>query len=79
MATARFLAKHLCDGTFVPTQTVQIQGDIDSVIAAGKDENNGAYVHEKDDSYSRLTDRVVEWCRLHPEPIPHTVNPQLKR
>ncbi len=76
---ARFVAKHLCDGTFDRKTTTQIERDVALVIAAGKDSENGAYVHEKDDSYTRLTDRVVEWCDLHPESIEHKRNPRLKR
>ncbi|CAN5196924.1 hypothetical protein BH23ACT9_BH23ACT9_00260 [soil metagenome] len=33
---------------------------------------------EVDDApYDRLCDRVVEWARAHPDPIPHTRNPEL--
>ncbi|GAA4974977.1 hypothetical protein [Kineococcus glutinatus] len=32
-----------------------------------------------DEPYDRLTDRVVEWCRLHREPVPHERNPRLHR
>jgi hypothetical protein len=76
---AKFLAKHLCDGTFAKKRTEQIEADVKLVIEAGKDESNDAYVHEKNDSYTRLTDRVVEWCQKHPEPIAHVQNPKLKR
>ena len=27
--------------------------------------------------YDRLTDRVIEWCHAHPEPVPHTRNPRV--
>jgi hypothetical protein len=76
---ATFLASHLGDGTFERHLTNQIQEDIALVIAAGNDPDNGAYVHEGDDAYTRLTDRVVEWCQKHPSPIPHTPNPDLRR
>jgi hypothetical protein len=76
---ARYLAKHLCDGTFPPEQTREIERNIALVIAAGKGLDNGAYVHEQDDSYTRLTDWVVEWCQRHPDPIPHAANPRLAR
>jgi hypothetical protein len=32
-----------------------------------------------DDPYDRLTDRVVEWARAHPDPVPHSPNPALHR
>lgn len=79
VAMARFLAKHLSDGTFGADLTAEIERDVTLVIAAGKDSENGAYVHEQGDAFTRLTDRVVEWCDRHPEPIPHKANPRLKR
>ena len=30
-----------------------------------------------DAPYDRLADRVIEWCHAHPEPVPHTRNPDL--
>lgn len=76
---AHFLAKHLCDGSFDPEITARIERDVALVIVAGKCSDNGAYAHGQEDSYTRLTDRVVEWCDLHPEPISHEANPRLKR
>ena len=32
-----------------------------------------------DEPYDRLTDRVVEWARAHPDPVPHEPNPRLHR
>jgi hypothetical protein len=76
---AKFLAEHLCDGTFDEGVNRQIEADVAMVIAAGHDDNNGAYVHEGEDSYTRLTDRVVEWCQRHTELLPHLPNPNLNR
>ena len=76
---AKFLRDHLCDGTFDAETTRQIEGDVAAVIEAGDDPDNGAYVHEGEDAYTRLTDRAVEWCLRHPEPVPHTKDPGLKR
>lgn len=32
-----------------------------------------------DSPYYYITEKVVDWCMAHPEPIPHTKNPNLKR
>jgi hypothetical protein len=76
---AHFLRGHLCDGAFEAATTRQIEGDVATIIAAGDDPENGAYVHEGEDAYTRLTDRAVEWCQRHPEPVPHARDPGLKR
>lgn len=31
-----------------------------------------------EEPYDRLTDRVVEWSRAHPEPVPRELNPHLR-
>jgi hypothetical protein len=35
------------------------------------------YPETSEAPYDRLTDRLIEWCHAHPEPIPHTRNPHL--
>jgi hypothetical protein len=32
-----------------------------------------------DEPFDRLTDRIVEWSRAHPEPVPRATNPKLHR
>jgi hypothetical protein len=32
-----------------------------------------------DEPFDRLTDRIVEWSRAHPDPLPHRRNPKLRR
>ena len=76
---ALFLEKHLADDTFSSELTKEIKNDISLIIASGKDPENGAYVYKEDDAYTRVTDRVVEWCHKHPEPIRHVNNPKLHR
>jgi hypothetical protein len=76
---AQYLAKHLGDGTFDVKTTRLIEQDVEAVIEAGKNPENGAYVHESADAYDRLTDRVVEWCRVHHRPMEHTKDDRLKR
>ena len=31
-----------------------------------------------DETYDRLTDRIVEWSQAHPEPVPREPNPALR-
>lgn len=76
---ALFLKKHLSDGTFSSELTKEIKQDISLIIASGKDPENNAYIYKEDDSYTRITDRVVEWCKRHPEPVIHIENPKLLR
>lgn len=76
---ALFLEKHLSDGTFSSELTKEIKQDISLIIASGKDPENNAYIYEKEDSYTRITDRVVEWCRRHPDFIVHITNTKLLR
>ena len=76
---AEYLGKYLCDATFDAETTRQIELDVAAVIEAGDDPENGAYVHECPDAYDRLTDRVVEWCKKHPQPIKHARDARLKR
>jgi hypothetical protein len=33
------------------------------------------YPESSDAPYDRLADRVIEWCRAHPKPLPHMPNP----
>jgi len=51
-----------------------IEHDVEAVIEAGNNPENGAYVHESADAYDRLTDRVFEWCRVHLQSIEHAKN-----
>lgn len=37
------------------------------------------YPETSDASFDRLADHVIEWCRAHPEPVPHIHNPDLLR
>jgi hypothetical protein len=48
----------------------EIEADLDRL---GKFE----YPETSELPYGRLTDRVIEWCHAHPEPVPHTRNPHL--
>lgn len=36
------------------------------------------YPESSDTPYDRLADRVIEWCRAHPKPLPHTANPDMQ-
>jgi hypothetical protein len=55
---------------FDQTAAQEIQADLDTL---GKFE----YPETSEAPYDRLTDRVIEWCHAHPEPVPHTRNPHL--
>ncbi len=36
------------------------------------------YPESSDAPYDRLADRVIEWCRAHPKPLPHRPNPDIR-
>jgi hypothetical protein len=36
------------------------------------------YPETSDAPYDRLADRVIEWCRAHPKPLPHTSHPDMQ-
>jgi len=70
---ARFLRDTLVtSGLFVPTTVEQIERDIVRLLHFDVPETS-------DEPYDRLTDRVVEWARAHPDPVPHKHNRDLHR
>lgn len=55
---------------FGQTAAQEIEADLDRL-------GNFEYPETSEAPYDRLTDRVIEWCHAHPEPVPHTRNPNL--
>jgi hypothetical protein len=37
------------------------------------------YSEISDEPYDRLSDRIVEWSRVHPDPVPRRYDPPLRR
>ena len=72
-----FALRHLGDGTFGPQTCVGIRSDIEHAQAYGRGEDYGGYDLEA--AFDRLMQASVGWCRRHPDPIPHTPDPELKR
>lgn len=64
--------KLLGSGLFDEVEDQQIATDLERLSAFETPETS-------DDPYDRLSDRVIEWCRAHPEPVPHAHNPELHR
>jgi hypothetical protein len=70
---ARFLRDTLVtSGPFAPPILKQIERDVARLLNFETPETD-------DELYDRLTDRVVEWARAHPDPLPHKHNPDLHR
>jgi hypothetical protein len=70
---ARFVHDTLIpSGLFDARKRKQIESDVERLLD---------YKHPdtEDDVYDRLSERVVDWCRAHPEPVPHKRNPKLRR
>jgi hypothetical protein len=55
---------------FDQTAAQEIEADLDRLAKFEYPESSEA-------PYDRLTDRVIEWCHAHPEPMPHTRNPHV--
>jgi hypothetical protein len=68
-----FLRDTLCDSAVFDSAAIaEIKADISRL----EDHEHPYY---EDDLYDRLTDRIVEWCQKHPDPIPNKHNPDLRR
>lgn len=50
---------------FDQTAAREIEADLDRL-------GTFEYPETSEAPYDRLTDRVIEWCHAHPEPVPHT-------
>jgi hypothetical protein len=61
------------DDCFTAEDKREIEADLDEV---GED---GDGLPDGEGPYDRLADRVVEWNRAHPEPVPHEHIPDLDR
>jgi len=74
-----FLYRHLRDEVVFDEGTIRrIEEDIAEIRRYGEEGEEFSY-EEGEDVFDRTTDRVVEWCRRHPEPIPKTIDPELRR
>jgi hypothetical protein len=67
---ARFIEESLTTGPFDEANKQQIRQDVARLLDADHPETG-------DVLYNRLTYRVVEWCRAHPDPVAHERNPNL--
>ena len=75
-----YLLRHLCDEkTFDYDTQEQIEADILDIRDFGNGDQFPAYIGDQEDAFDRVTNRVMEWCRAHPEAIEHQKNPDLKR
>jgi hypothetical protein len=66
-----YLRDNLLGSTlFDQTAAEEMESDLDRLSRFDFPETSDA-------PYDRLADRVIEWCHAHPEPVPHTRNPDL--
>ncbi len=74
-----FLRRHLlAPGALPPDAAEQVAADLEEIVAVGRDHLRWTPVDGGPDVYERVSERVVEWCRSHPEPIPREHDPDLK-
>ena len=72
-----FTIRHLTDGTFGPQASTGIRADIEHFQSYGRGEDIGDYDLEA--ACERLWQASVAWCQRHPDHIPHSPDPELKR
>jgi len=72
-----FALRQLSDGTFGSQASAGIRSDIEHAQAYGRGEDTGGYDLEA--AFDRLMQASVGWCQRHPDPIPHSPDPELKR
>lgn len=77
-AFAEFAERHVRDASVFDESTIcGIEQDLAEIQRYGEEEEPP--YEEGEDAFDRLTDRVVEWCRVHPDPIPRSIDPELRR
>jgi hypothetical protein len=74
---SEFALQHLTDGTFGPQTTTGIRMDIEHIQAYGRRSDTSGYDLEA--AFDRLMQATVGWCQRHPDRIPHSPDPVLKR
>jgi len=72
-----FALRHLGDGTFGAQTSTGIRTDIEHIQKYGRGEDTGGYDLEA--ACDRLMQASVAWCQRHPDHIPHSPDPELKR
>lgn len=66
-----FIRKTLVESRlFDPAAEAEIEADTERLLDADHPETT-------DEPFDRLTDRIVEWSRAQPGPVPHTPDPHL--
>ena len=74
-----FLAARLNDpAVFDKPTRDQIAEDLDEIESFGEDPLSYS-AWDEECAYDRVTDRVVEWCQMHPRPIARDRDPELNR
>lgn len=75
-----FLQKYLRDTNLFDAATIgQIESDIADIRDFGSGKKQPNFKENQEDAFDRITDRIVEWCQAHPEPVKHEKNAKLKR
>ena len=74
--TWRFLGKHVADSdTFTPQQLAEIREAVTTIIS----DYDHPDVSGDGNPYYLLSERVVDWCIAHPDPLPLPDNQTLQR
>ena len=74
-----YLREHLMrPSVFDKPTRDQIDVDLREIEAIGEG-TAGYSAWDEECAYDRVTDRVVEWCRMHPDPIARERDPETDR
>ena len=70
---ADYLERTLCDEQSFSAEALEVIRDDVAILRSYRD------AYTDDDVFDRLTDRVVDFCRAHPAPIPKPPDPRQYR
>ena len=68
---ARYVRETLVSGVFAAEAEREIRADVDRLL-------DYEHPETEDGPYDRLVDRLVEWARAQPGPVPRDHDPQLR-
>jgi hypothetical protein len=70
---ARYILDTLTASPNISTQSkIQLGADIDRIL-------DFEHLYTEDDLFDRVERLILDWCRIHRDPVPRDINPNLHR